>query len=165
MKKHLLILLVVLCLITCFASCQKKKTTTEEQDYFFSYQSVKVKIDDDAAPLLKALGEPTEKTESPSCYFGDINDTLYTYPGMEVVTYSKGGVEHLLRLEIVDDSVDRKTPEGIGVGSSRQAVVKAYGEPDSTSSAGAAIYRGKTMTLNFFYSGDTVSRIAYRNNA
>lgn len=168
MKKALLLLLALLCSVSCFAACQKEKQREKQNDkenYFFVYQSVKVTTNDDAAPLLDALGAPIEKTISPSCYFGDINDVLYVYQGLELTTYENDGKEYLYSIELVNDTVEWKTPEGIAVGASRQAVVKAYGEPDSTSASGAAIYRGKTMTLNFFYSGDTVTRIAYRNNA
>ena len=153
MKKTFLLLLALLCLLTCFVACQNEKQNEEpsnEQNYFFVYQSVKVTTDNEAAPLLEALGAPIEKTISPSCYFGDINDVLYVYQGLEVTTFEKDGKEYLYSIELVNDTIDLKTPEGIGVGASRQAVVKAYGEPDSTSSAGAAIYRGKTMPLNFF---------------
>ena len=163
MKKVLSLLCVVLCLSACLVACQKEKTP-EKQDYSFAVGSVKVTTDDAAKPLLEALGTPIERTVRPSCLFGNANDVLYVYQGLEIETYTKDGVEYLYNIELVDDSVDRKTPEGIGVGDSRQAVIKAYGEPDSTSPAGAAIYNGKNMTLNFFYSGDTVSRIAYRKN-
>ena len=163
MKKFLSLLFVVLCLSSCLVACQNGKTT-EKQNYSFAVGSVKVTTDDAAKPLLEALGTPIERTVRPSCLFGNANDVLYVYQGLEIETYTKDGVEYLYNIELVDDSVDRKTPESIGVGASREAVVKAYGEPDSTSSTGAAIYKGKDMTLKFFYSGDTVTRIAYRKN-
>ena len=156
-------LFALLCTLSCLVACQDGKTT-EKQNYSFGYQSVKVTTDDAAKPLLDAFGEPIERTVRPSCLFGNANDVLYVYQGLEIETYTKDGVEYLYNIELVNDTVDLKTPEGIGVGATRQAVVKAYGEPDSTSSSGAAIYNGKNMTLNFFYSGDTVSRIAYRKN-
>ena len=163
MKKLLSFAVALLCVLTCFVACQKEKTT-EKQNYTFAYQTVKVTTDDAAKPLLDALGEPIERTVRPSCLFGNANDVLYVYQGLEIETYTKDGVEYLYNIELVDDTADWKTPEGIGVGAKRDAVVKAYGEPNSISASGVAIYNGKDMTLNFFYSGDTVTRIAYRKN-
>ncbi len=163
MKRIGIFCLILLFCLAFSVGC-KKETTVEKQDYFFSHQSVRVTTDDAAKPLLDALGTPTERIVRPSCLFGNANDVLYVYQGLEIETYTKDGIEYLYNIELVDDTADWKTPEGIGVGDARGAVVKAYGEPDSVSQNGTAVYNGKDMTLNFFYTGDTVTRIAYRKN-
>lgn len=104
---------------------KKAESTAEKTEYAFIYQETEIKVDGEAAPVLKALGTPVKTFEQDSCAYQG-KDKIYTYPGFELGVYPLGGVDRISSVYIIDDTVS--TPEGIKCGSTVEDVIKAYGK-------------------------------------
>ena len=158
MKKLLSFSIVLLLLLSLFAACQKAEEKQEGEDaYVFKTGDVSIAIDAEAAPILEALGAWKDYAESPSCAFEGM-DKVYTYAGFEIETYCLSGVDYIAGVRLLDDSV--KTEKGIAIGSTKDAVKEAYGEPD-TSSDTALTYQKGGMKLQFLLRDGVVCDIQY----
>lgn len=125
--------------------------------YSFVYNNTAVTPHAKMAELTSGLGDPTSYEESESCYYQGL-DKDYTYPGFKLRTYPVDGVDYVLNICFVDDSV--ATPEGIMLGSSRDEVIAVYGS-SFTEENGSTVYtKGKTE-LRIRFDGDSVSAIEY----
>lgn len=125
--------------------------------YTFKAQDVEIAIDGEAAPYLASLGEPASYYEAKSCAFDDY-DKFYTYNGFEVDTYSMEGVEYVLTVALLDDSVS--TQEGLCIGDSADKMVDLYGTP-TTESETSAVYVKDGMKLSIILSNGVVASIEY----
>lgn len=95
-----------------------------ERGFLFPYAGVTIAMDQEAGPVLYRLGAPLDCSQSPSPTQPGM-DTVYHHEGFGAGTYPCGSAEHFCRLWFTDGSVT--TAEGIGLGSSREAVALAYG--------------------------------------
>lgn len=125
--------------------------------YTFMAQDVEIIIDGEAAPYLESLGEPASYYEAKSCAFDDY-DKFYTYNGFEVDTYSVDGVEYVLTVALLDDSVS--TQEGLCIGDSADRMVELYGTP-TTQSETSAVYVKDNMKLSIILADGMVASIEY----
>lgn len=131
MKKLICTLLAVLMLLSMLA-CEKEPTENGGASFFaFTVGGVTVSLDAEAEPILSVLGEPLTSAETNSCY-GDGKDKVYQYTSFKVQTYSSGGKDYILSVEIYNDAdASIATPEGVRVGSSESDVIAKLGEPSS----------------------------------
>ncbi len=131
MKKLICTMLAVLMLLSLLA-CEKEPTENEGASFSaFSVGGVTVSLDAEAEPILSALGAPIASAETNSC-FGDGKDKIYEYTSFKVQTYSSGGKDYILSVEIYNDAdANIATPEGVRVGSSADDVIAKLGEPSS----------------------------------
>ena len=115
-----------------------------------------VTVNQDMAEVLSAEGEPLSYFEAESCAFNGLDKT-YTYAGFVISTRPEGEKDFVNSILLTDDSVT--TPEGVYIGSSKDAVIAAYGEGDEV---GLSLsYIKGDSTLNFIFDGDTVISIEY----
>lgn len=153
--------IIALALLFCFSlSACEEKTPDPNADakmYAFVHKGVQIVIDAEAAPILASLGAYLDYAESPSCAFEGM-DKVYTYSGFEIETYCLSGVDYIASVQLTDDSVT--TEKGIAVGSTRDAVLAAYGTP-TTENAGALIYSAAGMRLQFLLRDGVVTNIQY----
>ncbi|MCR4693776.1 MAG: hypothetical protein K5773_00440 [Pseudobutyrivibrio sp.] len=175
MKKNLLALAMALTMTLSFTACGNTESDTKviEADnstassdspasaggYTFEYKGTNIAVDADAAPIISALGDPSEYFESPSCAADGIGK-LYTYPDFQIQTYPDGDKDYveyvLLRTDLV------ATSEGIDLSSSREDVMAAYG--DATTETDSSLeYEKDGMTLLFLFDGDSISSIQYNS--
>ena len=159
MKKIICILLSLLMLLG-LAACDGGETDTDAKNYVFVSGNVTVKLDDPAEPILSALGEPRQYSESPSCAFDGL-DKVYVYAGFKLQTYPQNGKDFILSVELTDDSV--ATPEGIAIGAGKDQVITAYGTPDSETDT-ALTYKSDASktTLQFLLRDGKVTNILYQ---
>ena len=158
MKKLLSLSIAFLLLISLFAACQKAEEEKEgESSYVFKNGDVSIAIDAEAAPILESLGAWKDYAESPSCAFEGM-DKVYTYAGLEIETYCLSGVDYIACVRLLDDSV--KTEKGIAIGSTKDAVKDAYGEPNEASDT-SLTYTKDGMKLQFLLRDDVVCDIQY----
>ena len=155
--KKLLIYILLAAMALSLAACKNNDDTVEEKVYTFTSGSTKMAIDADVTPILSSLGEWKGYDESTSCAFEGL-DKVYTYDGFEINTYPMNGKDYVLLIELYDDTV--ATEKGIRIGSTKQAVLEAYGTPDQQTHTDL-IYNGKGMFLQFILEGETVSSIQY----
>ncbi len=163
-------LVLALCLALALTACgeteDSEKTnppsgsgTTQTAGYIFKFKGVEIAVDADLAPIVAALGEPTDYYDSDSCAFQG-KDKVWTYGGVILRSYPEGDKDLLLSVDIMDDSVS--TPEGIYVGSSTDDVTAKYGAPTSETDASLSYVKGG-CTLSFFTRDGKVATIAYRS--
>ncbi len=126
--------------------------------YVFRSGDVVIEMDADAAPVLEKLGEPNSYFEAPSCAFEGV-DKMYTYGSFELDTYPTGDKDFISAVIFKDDSIT--TPEGIGIGDSREKLTEAYGG-EGTEELGMTVYRKDDMKLCFIFQEDSIASIEYR---
>ena len=163
-------LLLALCLALALTACggteDSDKTnppsgsgTAQTAGYTFKLKGVEIAVDADLAPIVAALGDPTDYFDSDSCAFQG-KDKVWTYGGVILRSYPEGDKDLVLSVELMDDSVS--TPEGIYVGSSKDEVTSKYGAPTSETDASVSYVKGG-CTLTFFIRDGKVATIAYRS--
>jgi hypothetical protein len=159
------VLCAFLILCTLFATlalsaCTEAAPPEDDVDYAFVSGTTTIRIDDDAAAVLSALGAWSQYGESPSCLFDGL-DKIYGYGGFRIQTYPKDGGEFVYSVELLDDSVT--TPEGITIGSSRDDVLEQYGT-DMRETSAAIIYtdKGDGVELMLSIRNGVVTNIQYK---
>lgn len=109
------------------------------------------------ADMLKKLGEPSEKTESPNCvYEGAVYD--YIYAGFSLQVNQQEGKNTLLMATITDP--EYITDKGVKIGDTADAVKKAYGEATEGSNY-YLVYAAEGFDVTFNLNDGTVEEIVY----
>lgn len=132
---------------------------TSYKGYVFRSGDVVMEMDAEAAPVLDKLGEPNSYFEAPSCAFEGV-DKMYTYGSFELDTYPTGDKDFISAVIFKDDSIT--TPEGVGIGDSREKLTEAYGG-EGTEELGMTVYRKDNMKLCFIFQDDSIASIEYRS--
>lgn len=131
--KRILALALALTLLLC--GCGGKEDTSnqggdkqpeEKIANAITIKSVTLSIGGElTADMLKQLGEPSEKTESPNCvYEGAVYD--YIYADFSLQVNQQEDKNTLLMATITDPA--HTTDKGVKIGDTADAVKKAYGE-------------------------------------
>jgi len=116
-------------------------------------------LDSPIEDFFEALGDDYDYLEGPSCAYEGL-DKAYIYELTELSTVPPEGVETLAELYTADPAI--KTPKGIGVDSSRDDVIAAYGDGYVEVGSVLHYYAGekdsvKTPQLVFEFEGGEVS--------
>ncbi|MBE6553503.1 MAG: hypothetical protein E7666_04080 [Ruminococcaceae bacterium] len=161
MKKNMIRVfcgILVLCSVILIGACTPAENS--EPLYVFTYNGTTIAVDGSAADVLVALGTWKQYSESPSCLFDGL-DKIYGYSGFRIQTYPKDGSEYIYSVELLDDSV--ATSKGITIGSTRDAVIAAYGE-GGRDTGSAIIYTDEAYGTELMISirNDTVINIQYK---
>ena len=123
--------------------------------YTFTSGSTEIAMNADAAAVVEELGEADDYFESESCAFEGL-DKVYTYPGFQLNTYPVDDKDYVLSVVFMDDTVS--TDEGISIGSTKNEVTEAYGDPTSES-ATELVYEKGDSELKVGLDGDSVSTL------
>lgn len=155
--KKLNIWITVIALLLCLVGCGG--TQVEEQDggYTFTYNSCKIAMNADAAPVVEALGEPQTYTEETSCAFEGLDKT-YCYGSFYLSTYPLEGKDYVYSVWFVDDSV--ATEEGVRIGNTQAEVEAAYGADCFGGANVCNLTKGETR-LTIILTDGVVSSIQY----
>ena len=129
----------------------------ESETYSFSSGSVTLTPGALAGDSLTALGDPLSFSESGSCGGIPGTDKVYLYKGFTVYTVPGTEGDTISEIVLTDDSV--KTPDGLAIGSTKQAVTDALGA--GTLSGDALIYVGGGTRLTFSFRDGKVTGIRY----
>lgn len=125
--KRMLIAVCVLALLFTGCAASRGSSPEEKTEDHFSFQAgeVTVTLNAPAGAILEALGEPQNHAEAGSCGVCAVVDT-YSYNGFYLNVQPDGeGEDRITGFWFTDGTV--KTPEGVGIGDSRDAVKTAYG--------------------------------------
>ena len=166
------ILLLCLLMLIPLASCDKKEETqNEEKDggevaaiaFSITANGTKIELGKDATPILTALGAPQAESSVGSCGGKEGTWTRYTYAGFYLLVLENGNSKTVDQIELKDDSI--MTPKGVGIGSTKDAVLKAYGNgyDKSQSSDTALVYRQGTKQLEFYFDNGVASAVNFVN--
>lgn len=152
---HVLLLTLALCLcLPLFAACGGGSDT---KTYSFRSGSATLTPGTLAKDALAALGAPLSFSESGSCGGIPGTDKVYRYTGFTVYTVPGTEGDTVSEVVLTDDSV--KTPEGLSIGSTRQAVTDALGIGEQ--SGDTLVYTGGGTRLTFSLRDGKVTGIRY----
>ena len=164
--KKLFVLLLALCMVASLAACGEQPATnkpgnnnsTPRVGFTFTYNGTKIAINEDAAPIVAALGTPMSYTEDASCAFEGISKTYY-YGSFYLETYPMDGKDLVFGFWFVDDSV--ATEEGIYIGATQTQVTNAYGAEAFNGINAYTITKGEDV-LTVILEDGVVSSIQYQ---
>jgi len=131
---------------------------SEADTYVFAYNGVEMSVNQEAAAVLDALGEPLSYFEAASCAFEGL-DKMYTYSSFEVDTYPEGDTDYISCIYFLDDMVE--TPEGISLYMSKADMEEAYGT-EYEEVSGAYVYSKGNGQLSFIIDNDEIVAIEYK---
>ena len=153
-------------------SSEAASTTTASSDASFEYNGQTLSILDDLQTTLDKLNSafPNEAQEiSNEKTASGLNG--YSYDSVnggeaqiDILTFDNNGTQTVGQIAIIKESF--KTSKGIGIGSSSDDIIKAYGEPTTKNKLGngiASLYKYKfgNYNLAFFVDDGKVDSINY----
>lgn len=178
MKKFILFALMA-CMLLTLAACGdggEKETTAApvqenlpgetqaptqpqeaEEGFVFDYNGTIITMHAPAEPIVAALGEPKNYSESASCAFTGLDKT-YFYGSFYMDTYPVEGKDFVYGWWFVDDSV--ATQEGIYIGCTREQVETTYGADTFNGENAYEIIRNN-CTMTIIVEEDVVTSIQY----
>ena len=175
MKKNLLRLMaLLLCVLTLTALTGCKEKESEEKtdgtkedavsvalDFSVTVNGNKVTLGADAVPVLTALGAPAAESSIGNCGGKAGTWTRYSYAGFYLLVLENGNSKTVDQIELRDDSI--LTSKGVGIGSAKDAVTKAYGNgyDKAQSSESALVYKQGTKQLEFHLENGVVSGVIF----
>ena len=167
MKRVLCIILAVLCCMSCviaLAACGEEEPAEGEGKsdgniYYMMHGDVKIELGKDAAGVLSALGEAKSVQELGDCGgFGA--QVKYVYNDFNIYTLKNDSGETIDQITFTNDLA--VTSKNICNSSTKEAVIKAYGEPTvSTDKELRYTNASGEMILKFSLDNGIVSSIDY----
>ena len=119
-----------------------------EGGFSITYNGVRIDLDAEAEPIVKALGKDYMYTENPSCAYVGI-DFTYDYKSFIIYAQERNGKVVVNTVEVRDNTVDCG---GIKVGQTIDDVKKVYGEPSTVEETGI-VYVKDGKELQFITDG------------
>lgn len=107
----------------------------------------------------KSIAETAQKSELPSCALEGM-DHVYRYSNVEITANVKDGKETIYSVYFITE--DAKTPEGVGIGDSKDKMINTYGN-GYTNDVSVYTYlsdNGK-VNINFQIENDVITSIDY----
>ena len=158
-KKGLVILACIALLIaTLLCGCQSTPTGDSAKGYTITIRGLELSIGQ-SLDIQGAYGVPVAYDESASCGGIPGNDYVYQYSGFTVkTTPAEGGKNVICMIELTDDTYE--TAEGLTIGSTADAVKKAMGNTDASTST-SLVYTKADMKLQFILRDGVVTNIQY----
>lgn len=138
-------------------SDQASTASMEHSGFVFQTGDTVIGMNEDVSPILAELGKETAYSETTSCAFKGL-DKIYSYPGFDLYTYPLDGKDNVNSVYFTDETA--KTPEGIGIGSTEEEMLAAYGE-DYTEEFGVYTYAKDRSTLSFIVTDGLVESVEY----
>ena len=134
--------------------------TVDEEGYVFEYNGVKVRVNTNANDVIPQLGDDYYYFEADSCA-GVGKSKTYTYGNQSFVisTVPVGDFDLITNITLFDDTVT--TPEGIYIGSTKDDVIKAYGNPTTDVIDGTYCYELNDTMLVIITQDDVVTSISF----
>ena len=130
--------------------------SVSSSDAYITIEGTRLTVGDNFSPYIDELGNPRIE-EGQACLEGGF-DTNYHYDGFSIYTQAQGGEQIIYDIYVTSSSYP--TAKGISVGSDKDEVRAAYGEPDRTMPA-SDTYQvpDSDAKLIFTYSDGSVSGI------
>lgn len=122
MKKRLALLLSALLLLGLCA-CGGDTAAFTKDDLSLTVHGVTVTVETPVEEILSQLGEDYDYAEAISCVYEGMDKT-FDYDGATLYTYPDGDADRLMELYCTGDV---QTAKGLGLGASKDDVVKLYG--------------------------------------
>lgn len=159
MNKTLRILAVLLAALTltlCLAACGGSSSNANSY-VFKAPNGTEIAIGAAHDDVIPKLGDYNSVNVSDSCGGFSGKDRIYYYNGFRVYTTPSAKGEVVNMIELTDDSVE--TPQGLTIGSTKDAVTKAMG--NGTAVGENLSYEKGDMKLVFIFRDGAVTNIQY----
>ncbi|MCI8454811.1 MAG: hypothetical protein HFE84_09385 [Lachnospiraceae bacterium] len=141
-----------------FKKAAAETTASAELVYEFKTEQAVIAMGAEAAPIVKALGATkSQPFSSDSCAYQG-KSTIYPYEGFELGTHTMDGKETVESVYLTNATY--ATPEGIKVGSTKQAVMDAYGKT-AEDAFGTLRYTRKNTQVSFYFTNGAVDSVEY----
>lgn len=124
MKKRLAFLLTAAALLLCLCACGGDSASFSADDLSLTVHGVTVTAETPAADILSALGQDYDYAEAISCVYEGMDKT-FDYADVTLYTYPDGETDRLMELYCTGDV---QTAKGLGLGASKDDIVKCYGQ-------------------------------------
>lgn len=152
--------------VTASSNDSASQSSSASSDSFNGYRFIAdktvIELDADCEPVVAKLGEAASYFESVSCAFNGI-DKIYTYAHFELQTYpADDGVDRISTIVLFDDMYE--TEEGITIGSTKEAVMAAYGISESDGSNQIVTRKGNDRLQFIFSAEDKVISVQYTSH-
>lgn len=138
------------------------QTTVAEgvEGYEFEFKGQKIRVNTDMNSVLPNLGTDYAYFEAASCAGIGMSKT-YTFGNGSVIisTNPNGAVDVIASIALTDDTI--QTPEGIYIGSSKDDVIKAYGNATEETESTLTYQKNDTMIVFVLSDNGTVNNIIY----
>lgn len=121
----LLSAVLLACLILAACAASGPAPLTLEKDFGLTVSGTWFPIHEDTKPLLTALGDDYELYAAPSCLFMG-EDKEFDYPGIALFTNPDGDLDIWYLAALTGQAY--QTARGIGIGSSQEQLIAAYGD-------------------------------------
>ena len=132
--------------------------------YSFRYQNVLILPGTDATATLGSITEDPEIADSVETNKKGIEVTTRSYTFSNFVIYARLDADgRYIISRIILSNRNSVTPEGIGIGSNAEDVLKTYGA-QYTDNGNSITYSSGTTDLTFFFTNGAVSDIVYNYN-
>ena len=156
--KKLLAFLLSMILLVALCACEGG--SDEGESYYVSHKGAKICPGEAAGDLLDQLGAPKSEKENGNCG-GQGVQMRYTYDSFYLyLLESTDGKVTVDAIEFRDDLIE--TAEGLGIGSSKDEVLKAYGDP--TEEKGQTLtYKNGKQHLVINLKNDAVSALSLKH--
>ena len=153
----LALLLAALTLTLCLASCGNGNKNNSGSSVFKAPGGTEIAIGARHDDVIPKLGNYNSVNITDSCGGFSGKDRIYYYNGFRVYTTPSERGDVVNKIELTDDSVS--TPEGLTIGSTKDAVTKAMG--NGTAVGDNLSYEKGNMKLVFIFRDGTVTNIQY----
>ena len=175
MKKILIVIISIILIISVLASCNKtqaddtvnEKPSNESTDVVvgnnaicLTVNGVKITPNKEAAPIIEALGEPLEYTETESCGF-EGKDKTYKYNGFIIDTITLNNVEYIYIIQIVNDMTE--TDEGATIGMTSEEIQSIYKGKCKVDQSGHITVEFTNGLVSFFIKNGACNAISYQS--
>lgn len=171
MNKFLALLLCV-AMLFAFVACNDKDTDEPDDDeggssgekssvnYYIEYKGTKISLDEDAASVLEALGTPLSSEDLGDC--GGIGtQTKYTYSySLVLYVVDRESKKVIDGISVASDLI--VSPEKVGVGSTKDEVLKACGKGYSKLSDTQISYSSGHKSVIFSLRDGAVVKLEYK---
>lgn len=132
--------------------------------YSFRYQNILILPGTEATAALGSITEDPEIADSTETDKKGNEVTTRSYTFSNFVIYARLDAEgRYIISRIILSNRNSVTPEGIGIGSSAEDVLKTYGS-QYTDNGNSITYSSGTTDLTFFFANGSVSDIVYNYN-
>lgn len=140
---------------TIMQSVEESTSSTETSGYSIVYEGVSMAPGMEATQIIEALGDDYELSEGASCAYQGM-DKVYTYDNLIIYTYEIDEGEFVSIVEATGETCN--TNASIHIGSLKDEVIEAYGEPQESTDAGLG-YTQDGIEIQFFLTGSEVTDI------
>lgn len=130
-----------------------------QNDFGVVCNGISIVPGNDFTAIKDSLPEAEKYFEAQSCYFDGL-DKVFTYSEFEVTTYPLSAEKDNVQ-DVCIKSGDMKTAKGIGIGSSLDDVIAAYGENYKLNGKMYNYYLDDTKYVYFFVMNNVVKYYGY----